>query len=306
MAQKHHREVTKAGSTTRRKRTAPILPVPWGYFSVSMSTLLRRFLPRPARRAVAIALLAACHIVASPGVSRADSAGSAYAFGKLVVFDTVAVDKVTAQSQRILNVVALDDSSALRVVGRVAMPGKSAYVGAYGHDRDKLIVLLWDRVEIYDLADAAKPRFLRALDLGNQGFSSPGYPRVETDGGGKFALLNTANTTALTLDGEPGQWRVAPLPPPTPAQKSRMTAPPADVLALQTATPLPLYESAAFRYELAWRDTRQPGRLTHRQYLRTGRRCCPESDYRRGFCETSLQRLKCGVDRVRKAFSCVG
>lgn len=222
------------------------------------------------RRIVAVILLAACHLLLSAGSGWADSQSSSYAFGRLVVFDTVLANKVTYQSQRLLNVVALDDRSALRVVGSVAMPRWSDYVGAYANDDDKLIVLLWDRVEIYDLIDPAKPRFIRSLDLRDQGSSSPGYGRIEKAGAHKFILLNTRNTTELALDGGDQDWHVTPLPLPTAAQIATMTAPPESLAAHRKPVPVPLllYESEKFRYELAWNDKRQPGSVTHRKYLR--------------------------------------
>ncbi|HKW53726.1 MAG TPA: hypothetical protein VJO12_08550 [Stellaceae bacterium] len=209
--------------------------------------------------------------VAFAAPARADSAGNAYAFADRVVFDTVVTDPATSRSTRLLNVVSLDDKVALRVVGKVAMPGQSAYVGAYGNRNDKLIVLLWDRVEIYDLADAAKPRFVQSLPLGDQGFSSPGHPRVEAAGEGKFLLLNPRNTTELTTAGEGLEWHIRALAPPTPEQKARMVAPPPDRLPSDEGPPaLPrlLRESDRFRYELVWIDKRRTGEIVHRKYVR--------------------------------------
>jgi hypothetical protein len=200
--------------------------------------------------------------------ARADSAGSSYAFADRVVFDTVETDRVTSRMTRLLNVVPLDDKGPLKIAGKAAMPGQSAYIAAYGSRQDALIVLLWDRVEIYDLADAAKPRFVRALALADQGVSAPGQPLVEAVGTDTFFLLGTRNTTRLIASGS--DWRAEPLPSPTPEQTTRMTAPPDAVLAHQkpTATPLLLRESDRFRYELAWIDKRQPGQVVHRKYVR--------------------------------------
>jgi len=224
--------------------------------------------PAGSRRVSGLALaLGLLLSFATPG--RADSAGSSYAFANRVVFDTVEVDRVTSRSTRLLNVVPLDDKGPLKVAGKAAMPGQSAYIAAYGSRKDALIVLLWDRVEIYDLADAAKPRFVRALALADQGVSAPGQPLVETAGADEFVLLGTRNTTRLTAaDG--GDWRATPLPPPTPEQRARMSAPPDAVLAHQKpmAAPLLLRQSDRFRYELVWTEKRQPGRVVHRKYVR--------------------------------------
>jgi hypothetical protein len=220
------------------------------------------------RQRISVALLlACCYLPWSSAIGWADPQGRSYAFDKLVVFDYVVVDKVTYQSQRVINVVALDDGRALRVIGKVAMPGHPAYVAAYAHDKDRLIALLWDRVDIYDLADPTKPRFVRSLDLGDQGFASPGAGLIEKLGDEAFALLNTRGTTELSLAGDSANWRVAPLPPPTPAQKSRMAAGGSGFSA-PTPTPLPVYESRKFHYEIAWTDTHRLAEITHRQYLR--------------------------------------
>ena len=224
-------------------------------------------LPLAWNRWLSGAALALC-LVFSAAPGRADSTGSSYAFAERVVFDTVEVDRVTSRSARLLNVVPLDDKGPLKVAGKAAMPGQSSYIAAYGSRKDELIVLLWDRVEIYDLADAAKPRFVRALALADQGVSAPGQPLVEAAGTDEFLLLGTRNTTRLTAAA--GDWRAVPLPPPMPEQKARMSAPPDAVLAHQkpTAAPLLLRQSDRFRYELVWSDRRQPGRVVHRKYVR--------------------------------------
>ena len=172
-----------------------------------------------------VVALAAGLVIAFIAPSRADSAGSTYAFAKRVVFDTVETDRATSRSTRMLNVVPLDDRGALKVAGKVAMPGQSSYVAAYGNRKDKLIVLLWDRVEIYDLADATKPRFVQALGLADQGFDLPGQPFIETAGEDKFILLATRSTTELTTSGDGLDWHVRALPSPTPEQKARMMTP---------------------------------------------------------------------------------
>jgi hypothetical protein len=222
------------------------------------------------RRVAAVWLLACCFLLTAPAAGSADSAGSAYAFGNLVVFDSITTDKITARSQRLLNIVVLDDRGPLHVVGRVAMPGASAYISAYADYGRQLIVLLWDRVEIYDLSDPTKPRLLQSLRLTDQGSSSPGQPLIEQAGEGKFILLNASNTTELSVESDGHTWRAAPLPPPSQAQISRMASPPESVLAFRrpTSTPLVLWESEAFRYLLAWVDALRPGEIIHRKYVR--------------------------------------
>jgi hypothetical protein len=221
-------------------------------------------------RRIAVTIAIGCCGLLSPRASRADSSGTSYAFGKVVVFDTVVSDKVTYQTTRLLNAVLLDDASALRVVGKVAMASKPSYVSAYSNRGDQLIVLLWDRVEIYDFSDATSPRFVTALQLADQGASTPGYPVIQKMSDEKFILLNTRNTSELTVDAQGKNWTVKPLPPPTAEQRAAMAAPPAPVLASNKpgAEPLLLRDGDKFRYELAWVDRRRPGRIEHRKYVR--------------------------------------
>jgi hypothetical protein len=217
-------------------------------------------------RWICAATLAASLAFAVP--SRADSAGSTYVFAKRVVFDTVETDRVTARATRLLNVVPLDDRGALKVAGKVAMPGQSSYVAAYGNRQDKLIVLLWDRVEIYDVADAAKPRFVQSLGLVDQGVGLPGRSLIEPAGADKFVLLNTRNTTELTTAGDGADWHVRALPLPTPAQQAKMVAPLSDAMQALAQPSQTLAEGDKFRYALVWAETRRPGRIIHRKYVR--------------------------------------
>jgi hypothetical protein len=222
-------------------------------------------------RWICVAMLTASLVFAFAAPSRADSTGTTYVFAKRVVFDTVETDRVTARSTRLLNVVPLDDRGALKVAGKVAMPGQSSYVAAYGNRQDKLIVLLWDRVEIYDVADAAKPRFVQSLGLVDQGVGLPGRSLIEPAGADKFVLLNTRNTTELTTAGDGAHWHVRSLPLPAPAQQAKMIAPLSDAmqaLAQPSQTPLTLAEGDKFRYALVWAETRRPGRIIHRKYVR--------------------------------------
>lgn len=197
------------------------------------------------------------------GVSRADSAFSTYAFGNVFVFDTLADD-----GSRKLNVVSLDDNADLKVIGQANMPGRSSYIAAFSNYNDKLIVLLWDRMEIYDLANPASPAFLRAFELKNQGFSSPGYARIERAGDNRFLLMNTLNTSELRTEGEVQDWNVVPLTL-TPEMKAKMTQRSmADDFEVQAQPLLLVKDTVKFRYELIWKDKQQRGLITHTKYLR--------------------------------------
>ena len=223
-------------------------------------------------RRILDAAFAACFVFSFAAPSRADfdGNGSSYALDNLVVFDTRVAYKVTSQSTRLLNVVQLDDRSPLHVGGKVAMPGNPAYVTVYGHYKQQLIVLLWDRVDIYDLGDPSSPRLVTSLALGAQDFSLGGEPLVESAGEGKFVIFNNAKALELAVDGEGRNWTARPMPAPDAAHKALLLEPPAAVLAHRgpTETPLVLRESNQFRYEIAWNDKSKPGVITHRKYLR--------------------------------------
>jgi hypothetical protein len=214
-------------------------------------------------RACLLALLGfACF--AAPG--RADGGSAIHAFGDVAAFDSVVVDRVTYRSSRVLNVVRLSDDAPLQVAGKAAMPGASHYIGALANDGEKLIVLLWDRVEIYDLAAPTRPAFLAGFELGDQGVKSPGGALIERVGEHRFQLLNTINTSELTLDGDRRDWRVAALAPPDRAQLARMAQ--SRALGDHNGPPVVLRETERFRYELAWTERHRPSEILHRAYLR--------------------------------------
>jgi len=197
------------------------------------------------------------------GASWADSEFSTYAFGNVFVFDTLATD-----GSRKLNVVSLDDDSSLKVIGQVNMPGHSSYIGTFSNYKDKLIVLLWDRVEIYDLTKPTSPTFVKAFELKNQGFSSPGYPRIEAAGDNRFILMNTVNTSELRTEGEVQNWKVTAMAL-TPEIKAKMTQRSlADDFEVQAQPSLLVKDTGKFRYELIWKNKQQRGLVTHAKYLR--------------------------------------
>jgi hypothetical protein len=202
-----------------------------------------------------------------PLSARADQQGNGYAFNKLVVFDNTVTDRVTYHWHRVINVVPLDDGSRLRIVGSVAMPGQPSYVAAYAHDGSKLIALIRNRVDIYDLASPANPRLIRSFDLEEQGFKSPGGDLIQQIRDHTFILLTAGNTSELTLAGDDSEWRVRALALPTSAVRTGMSA---EVSAFErpTETALVVRESGTFRYVIAWTEAHRPSVIAHRKYLR--------------------------------------
>jgi hypothetical protein len=209
----------------------------------------------------AISIIAFFCLFTSPCL--ADSAYSTYAFGNLFVFDSLSAD-----GSRKLNVVSLEDDSSLKVTGQVSMPGNSSYISAYSSLQDKLMVLRWDRLEIYDLANPSRPVFLRAFELKNQGFSSPGFPFIQRTAENRFLVVNAVNTTDLRTEGDVLHWTVSPIAI-NPEIKSKMSQRPPTADFESQAQPVMLVkESARYRFELFWKEARRPGVITHRKYLR--------------------------------------
>jgi hypothetical protein len=197
------------------------------------------------------------------GVCRADSDYSTYAFDNLFVFDTLA-----ANGPRTLNVVSLDDDSRLKVIAQVEMPGRSAYISAYSHFGDKLLVLLRNRLEVYDLSNPAKPAFVKKFELKEQGPGLSGYPRVAMMGSGRFIVFNPPTSVSELLVGaQVGDWQMSPMAL-TRELKTKMEARP-EIFDFETqAKPLlVIKETSKFRYQLIWKDKHQPGSINHHKYL---------------------------------------
>ena len=103
------------------------------------------------------------------------------------------------------NVVILNDTAKLKIVGQVKTQA-DYNVDAYSNYKNYLIVLLWNRVEIYDLINPTKPTLVKFFSL-QEHESWPGWGRIIKDKT-KFLLLSTKTTAELTMDDNIANWRI--------------------------------------------------------------------------------------------------
>jgi hypothetical protein len=210
------------------------------------------------RKLVCLALSASLLLL--PALCLGECKASVYAFSNLVVFNDCTSDG-TPQ----LNVVVLDDAAPLRVNGRVTLPSQRG-IDAFAHAGDQLIVLRWDRLEIYDLQDVAHPTLAASFQLKNSG-ETRGYPRIEESAAGSFLVLSAVGAAELKHQGDQAKWTVNELPARDEFRRKMSDWPPEHRFA-DDSKPTLLRETAKFRYVLAWRYQSKPGEAIGWQYVR--------------------------------------
>ena len=183
----------------------------------------------------------ACGLIAS--ACEVDCRPSLYAFESMVVFY-----RCDQNGAPCLNIVALDDAAELKVTGRVKT-SITRGIDAYAHYGDRLIVLSWDRIEIYDRKRPAEPMVAVTFHLKNQG-SVPGYPRIEKMAGNRFLLLSTVGTAVLAGDADPAEWRLEDVPRSSEFQRRMGERPPEDSFNSDACDQMLVKETNTFRYEL--------------------------------------------------------
>jgi hypothetical protein len=204
--------------------------------------------------------LAAC-LLLWPALGFAECETSVYAFDKFVVFNSCAGDGTPR-----LNMVVLDDAARLQVRGRVVVPSQRG-IDAFAHSGDQLIVLRWDRLEIYDLTDAAHPTLAASFQLAHRA-STPGYPRIEQTAPNSFLVLGTVGAVELKQQAGGSKWTLNELPDREEFGRKMSQPPPEHRFDADDVKTIPLRETAKFRYELVWRHQTRPGEAIRRQYLR--------------------------------------
>jgi len=175
----------------------------------------------------------------------------------------MACNKVGAPELRII---LLDDAGALKVSGRFIMPSDRLFDTA-GHYKSFLMLVRWNKLEVYDLTDITHPTLAATFDLKKRG-SFPGYERIEQTGANKILVMTSLGTVEVTTDGEPAKWSIMEVPPSKDLEKKMTGRPPEWRFADQNERTVVVRESAQFRYELAWREKSSTGEILHRQYLR--------------------------------------
>ena len=219
-------------------------------------------MPAIAREHKTFATLSLLVILLGAGVCRADDCGPAvYAYEKRVVF--YSCDKTGALG---LNVVVLDDASDLKIAGRVAVTAKRGF-DAVAHDKDKVLILTWDLLEIFDTSDAAHPSLLAKFTLNKQG-KFQGYDRIEKESENTFLVLSGLGAGELTIAGDAPKWTFKDIDRISSHDKMARAEPPESQLSREIQDATPLLETTKFRYELVWKDKVRPGKALHREYLR--------------------------------------
>ena len=193
-------------------------------------------------------------------VCRADCGSAVYSYDdKVVVF---ACGKAGPE----LRVILLEDASTLQVSGRVAAPSSREFDTA-GHYENLLMLVRWDKFEVYDLADPAHPALAAKFDIRKQE-NLRGYERIEQAARDRFLVLTSMGIVEVTTDGEPAKWTLKEIPA-RPEMRKKMAERPPEYRFLDENEPaVTLRQSEKFRYELSWKQESRPGEILHRHYLR--------------------------------------
>ena len=193
-------------------------------------------------------------------VCRADCGSAVYSYeDKVVVF---ACGKAGPE----LRVILLDDATALKITGRVAMPSSREFDTA-GHYKNFLMLVRWDKFEVYDLADPTHPALAAKFDLRKQENLS-GFERIEQTAGNKFLVLTSMGVVEVTTEGESAKWTLKEISASPEMRKKMAERPPEYRFLDENGRPVTLRQDEKFRYELGWRQKSKPGEILHQHYLR--------------------------------------
>jgi len=213
--------------------------------------------PRKTLRVIGLAIL-----LLAATKCRADGCGpTAYAYEDRVVFITCGKSGTLE-----LAVIVLNDAAPLRVTGRVPLAASRDFDAAANY-KNHVILLTWDRLDIYDLADPAHPNLAVKFQIKNQG-SSPGYDRIEKTAENKVQVLSSRGATELTVEGDTQHWTMKEIPVTPELQRKMADRPPESRFIIESDKPVPVRETTQFRYELMWKGKAKSGEYLHRQYLR--------------------------------------
>jgi hypothetical protein len=194
-------------------------------------------------------------------VCRADCEHTTYAYEDRVV--VMSCDKAGAPELRI---VPLDDATPLKILGHAAVPSDRGFDAA-GHYNNFLLLVRFDKFEVYDLTDLTHPALAASFVLSKRG-TFPGYERIEQTGPNKVLVMTSLGTVEVTTDGDPVKWSIAEVPPSTELQKKMAGRPQEWRFVDQNEKATVVRETPQFRYELVWREKQSTGEIMHRHYLR--------------------------------------
>jgi hypothetical protein len=194
-------------------------------------------------------------------VCRAQCDHTTYAYEDRVV--VMSCNKAGAPE---LHIILLDDAARLRIAGRVGVPSGRLFDAA-GHFNSFLMLVRWNKLEVYDFTDITRPTLAASFDLNKRGIF-PGYQRIEQTAANKILVMTSLGTVEVTTDGDPAKWSIAEVPPSKELEKKMSGRAPEWRFASQNERSVVVRETARFRYELAWREKSSTGEILHRQYLR--------------------------------------
>jgi len=193
-------------------------------------------------------------------ICRADCGNRVYAYDdKVVVF---ACGKTGPE----LRIILLDDASTLKIAGRVAVASSREFDTA-GHYKNFLMLVRWDKFEVYDLADASHPALAAKFDLRKQE-NLTGYERIEQTAENRFLILTSMGVVDVTAEGEPATWTLKEVPATEELKNKLGQRPPEQRLQDENEQVIELRTNEKFRYELKWGEKSKPSGILHRQYLR--------------------------------------
>ena len=193
-------------------------------------------------------------------VCRDDCESTVYAYNdRVVVF-------ACGQAGPELSVVQLDDSGPLKFTGSVAVSSSREFDTA-GHYKDFVMLVRWDKFEVYDLADPIHPKLAAKFDLRKQA-NLAGYSRIEQTADRKFLIICSMGALELTTEGQPPNWTLKEVPATDEVKKKVNQRPPEYRFMDENEPVVEVRKNNKFRYELYWKNRTKPGEILHQQYLR--------------------------------------
>jgi hypothetical protein len=165
-----------------------------------------------------------------------------------------------------LHIILLDDASLLKVSGRVTVPSSRLFDTAI-HFKNFLMLVRWNKFEVYDFTDITHPAMAATFELNKRG-PFPGYPRFEQTAANKILAMTSIGAVEVTVDGEPAKWTITEIPPSKELEKKMSNRTPECRFDFQDTKVVVLRENSQFRYELVWREKSSTGEIIHRHYLR--------------------------------------
>lgn len=216
-----------------------------------------RFTQHTGRIACAMGFLA---LSLGPSVYGVPCDHSTYAYEDRVVVMTC--DKAGAPE---LHTILLDDAGPVKVSGHVAVPSSRLFDTA-GHYKTFLMLVRWNKFEVYDFADISRPTLAASFDLNQRG-TFRGYPRIEQTAENKILVMTTVGTVEVTAEGEPAKWSITEVSPSKELEKKMSARTPEWRFDDQNEKTVVLREIGKFRYELVWREKPSTGEILHRHFL---------------------------------------